>query len=367
MTRAAPRPLILPTLARYMVGEFLRVFGLCLATFLALYLVVDFFDHFDDFLKYKAGAGAVIRYFLFKIPLIVTQVTPVAVLASLLLALGGLSRHNEITATQACGVSLLQLTGPLLGTCAALSVASLVWNESVVPFFNRKVRTINNEIKGRELPTLFGTSELWSHGENGVLNVKMFDPREQRLVGVTLYQIGGDFRLLGVTEVPFAKWTGERWKFREGVQREFLPNGEVKSETIERGTLDLRETPEDLSTARRDAEEYDFFQLRSLIDNMRRKGLDPTEYIVDMHLKVSVPFIGFVMALIAIPFGIRNLRSTSLASNIGAALMIGFSYWVVLALAISLGHSGALPPPAAAWAANVIFSAVGVFLLLGTP
>jgi lipopolysaccharide export system permease protein len=368
MTRTTPGTLVLPTLGRYVVTEFLRVFALCLGAFLILYLIVDFFDHFDDFLKFKASIGAAIRYFLFKIPLIVTQVTPVAVLASLLLALGGLSRHNEITAMQACGVSLVQLTGPLLATCLLLSLFSLVWNESVVPYFNRKVRTINTvEIKKRELPTIFGTSELWSHGENSVLNVKMFDAQEQRLMGVTLYRIGGDFRLEGVTEVPWAKWTGERWKFRDGVEREFLPSGEVRSKTIQRGTLALRETPETLSTARREAEEYDFFALRSLIENMQRKGLDPTEYVVDLHLKLAVPFISLVMALIAIPFGMRNLRATSLATNIGTALVIGFSYWVVLALAISLGHSGALPPIVAAWTANVIFCAAGVFLLLGTP
>lgn len=361
-------PLLLPVLGRYVVGEFLRILALCVAAFVALYLVVDFFDRFDDFLKYRAEVGAVIRYFVFKIPLILTQVTPVAVLASMLLALGGLSRHNEITAMQACGVSLVQLTGPLLGTCAALSVLSLAWSEAVVPQFNRRVRAINTiEIKNRELPSLFGTSELWSHGEDGLYNVRVFDARQRTLVGLTVYGLSPDFRLREVTEVPWARWDGKVWAFEKAVRRELLPSGEVRTEELPAGTIDIRETPEDLAASRREAEEYGYFPLRSLIENLRRKGLDPTEYEVDLQLKLAVPFISLVMAFVAIPFGIRNLRSTSLASNIGAGLVIGFVYWVVLALAISLGHGGALPPLVAAWSANVIFSAIGVFLLLGRP
>ena len=65
------------------------------------------------------------------------------------------------------------------------------------------------------------------------------------------------------------------------------------------------------------------------------------------------------------PLGMRNLRSSSLANNIGLGLLIGASYWFVLALAVSLGHSGALPPVVAAWTANAIFAAIGIFLLLG--
>ena len=367
MKTAAP-PVFLPILGRYVVGEFLRILALCVASFVALYLVVDFFDRFDDFLKYEAEVGAVVRYFLFKIPLILTQVTPVAVLASMLLALGGLSRHNEITAMQACGVSLVQLTGPLLGTCTAISLLSLVWSEAVVPHFNRRVRAINTvEIKNRELPSLFGTNELWSHGEDGLYNVRVFDARQQTLVGLTVYGLSPEFRLREVTEIPWARWNGDAWAFEKGLRRELQPSGEVRTEPLAGGTIDIRETPGDLAASRREAEEYGYFALRSLIENLRRKGLDPTEYEVDLQVKLAVPFISLVMAFLAIPFGIRNLRSTSLASNIGTGLVIGFTYWVVLALAISLGYGGALPPLVAAWAANVIFSAIGVFLLLGRP
>src|ERR1700758_2776624 len=122
-------------LSRYLVSEFLRVVALCLVAFIVVYLIADFSDRIDDFLKHQAPVGAVIRYFLVRIPLIVNEVLPIAVLAAMLLGLGGLSRHNEITAMRACGLSSLQIVAPLFLTCLMLSVGVFYWNENVVPYF----------------------------------------------------------------------------------------------------------------------------------------------------------------------------------------------------------------------------------------
>ncbi|MEA2626638.1 MAG: lipopolysaccharide export system permease protein [Candidatus Binatota bacterium] len=361
---AAVRPPAI--LSRYLVGEFLRILALSVTGFVILYVIVDFFDRFDDFLKHQASLSAILRYFVFKVPLIVTQVTPIAVLASLLLSLGGLSRHNELTAMQACGVGTVQVVAPLLATCIALSVLTLAWNEAVVPNFNRRARYINTvEIKKRELPTIFGTSELWSHGKDAFYNVKALDPANRALVGLTLYRLDSEFNLKEVMEVPIARWDGREWSFEKGIRRRFAPDGQIEAEALGAGVLGLRETPTELLAARREAEEFNGFALRNVIASLREKGLDATEYRVDLHLKLAVPFISVVMALIAIPIGVRNLRTSSLAANVGTGLVIGFSYWVVLALTVSLGHSGALPPVLAAWSANAIFTGIGAFFLLG--
>jgi len=166
-------------------------------------------------------------------------------------------------------------------------------------------------------------------------------------------------------QIPQARWNGHAWSYRNGVEQRFVPNGEIETVNLRGGVLDLREKPADLMAARRDAEEFSYRDLARLIDKLRKKGLDTTEYLVDLQLKLAIPFICTVMGLISMPLGMRNLRGKSLANNVGVGLLIGSSYWFVLALAVSLGHSGALPPVVAAWTANVIFAAVGTFLLLG--
>jgi lipopolysaccharide export system permease protein len=354
-------------LSRYLVEEFLRILGLCLVAFLVVYLIADFSDRIDDFLKHQASVGAVIRYFLVRIPLIINEVLPIAVLAAMLLGLGGLSRHNEITAMRACGLSSVQIVAPLFLTCLLLSVMVFYWNENVVPYFASRAHYINTvEIKKRQMQGLMGDQQLWAHGQDTFYNIQSFDPRSRALIGITIYPINPEFHLKGLVEIPRAKWNGKEWAFREGVERRFTADGEIETVKLDPGTLNLREKPADLMAARRDAEEFSYRELSELVESLRKKGLDTTEYNVDLHLKLAVPFICTVMGLISMPLGMRNLRGSSLANNIGAGLLIGSTYWFVLALAVSLGHSGALPPIVAAWTANGIFAAIGLFLLLGT-
>src|SRR5262249_22378876 len=100
------RRLLLPTIARHLIVEFLRTFALTLAAFVAIYVIADFFDRFDDFLRSGVGVGTIVEAFLYRIPLVISQITPIAVLASALIGLGLLARNNEFVALRSCGVSM---------------------------------------------------------------------------------------------------------------------------------------------------------------------------------------------------------------------------------------------------------------------
>ena len=50
-------------ITRYYTREFLKIFALCLASFVVLYLLVDLFENLDSFIKNKASLSC--RYPLF--------------------------------------------------------------------------------------------------------------------------------------------------------------------------------------------------------------------------------------------------------------------------------------------------------------
>src|SRR5204863_481397 len=87
--------LLLPVVGRHLVREFLAAFALSLAAFVVIYVTAEFFDRLDSFLRHDVASGAIVRYFVFKLPLVVTQVTPFAVLVGALVGLGLLARQNE--------------------------------------------------------------------------------------------------------------------------------------------------------------------------------------------------------------------------------------------------------------------------------
>jgi lipopolysaccharide export system permease protein len=347
-----PRRMPLNVITRYLLAEFWGVFLLCMGAFLLVYLLVDFFDRLDTFLKYEASASAALRYLLFKLPLIITQIVPPAVLASVLVSLGLLGRRNELTALRAGGVSLARMSWPLFAMTA-------------VPMSTHESQRINLvEIRRQAPRTVLSDRETWYRGADGFYNIDHIDRARQTLYGMVIYHLSEDFRLLGTTEISRAYWDGSRWEINGAVDRRISPSGDVEITDADASRLLREESIGDFLEVYREPEELSYTMLKQRIEALSRKGIDASSYLVDLHLKLSVPFSSLVLAGLAIPIAGRARRHVSVAAIVATGIGVGFCYWVVLALGMSLGQSGALPPVAAAWAANVIAGMVAVFLFL---
>src|SRR5207302_7672995 len=134
--------------------------------------------------------------------------------------------------------------------------------------------------------------------------------------------------------------------------------------TIEFGSDGLKETPEappnftlpetleDFRAVEVDPEELSYATLRRQMKDLRRKGVDTSESAVDLHLKLALPAASLVMMLLAVPLAAAGTRLTSFAMSIGLGFVVGFSYFVVVAVARALGQTGALPPALAPSPAN---------------
>jgi lipopolysaccharide export system permease protein len=70
-----------------------------------------------------------------------------------------------------------------------------------------------------------------------------------------------------------------------------------------------------------------------------------------------------VMALIALPFAFRIGKRGALY-GVGIALVLGIFYWMVFAIFTKFGEVGNLPPPIAAWSANILFALAAVYMFL---
>ena len=361
------RRLLLPIVGRHLLREFGRAFALALATFIAIFIIVEFFDRVDTFLRNRASVGAIARYFLFKLPLVVTQVTPVAVLAGGLVGLGLLARQNEFIALRACGVSIWQVVAPLVLAAGGISLAVLAWNETVVPYSARQSHLVENlEIKKRGVARIFAGKEVWYHGEAGFYNIDRVSPRRRALYGLTVYQLTPDFRPWRTIEAESANWDGMRWQLLGVRTREFGADGVREVPRLPDGFA-LPETLEDFRAVSVEAEELSYATLRRQIEDLQRKGVDTSESWVDLHLKLALPAASLMMILIAAPLAAAGAsRVGSVASSMAVGFVIGFGYFVVVAFARALGQAGMLPPALAAWAGNAVFALVGGYYLLGS-
>lgn len=355
----------LRVLSRYLIGQFLAIFFPVLAGFVLLYVIIDLFDRLDILLRHQASLGAAARYFFFKVPLMLTQITPPAVIVATLLALGLLSRRGEVIAFRAGGISLGQTAVPLLAMALGISVMALGWNETVVPYSSRRFQHVNNvEIRKRTLRGILSEREIWYRGGAGFYNIDHVDRARGAVYGLVIYRLDEDFHLRSVLHVPEAHWVDGRWATRGAVEQQV--GSDAPPAPIAADGLPIPESLDDFLEVQREPEELSYSLLRSRIADLTAKGIDASHYLVDLHLKLALPFASAVLTFVAIPIGGRLRRHPSIAAIVGLGTAVGFAYWVLLGLANSLGQSGALPPLVAAWSANVVFLLVGAALFLSS-
>jgi lipopolysaccharide export system permease protein len=359
------RPRLSPTMDRFLGGQFIGPFLVCLAAFTIAYLLGDVFDRFNDLIHYGGFGLLGLEYFALKIPLIVSQLLPVACLAGVLLGFAMLNRSGEVLACQQLGISRLEMAFPVLAVATLIAVFNFVLNETVVPLSTRQARFLYEvSLKKRELKGVFANQRIWVRVRNGFLSADHYDARARTLHGVTIYQLDSAYTLRGIEHANTAAWNGAGWMPWQPTNFKLADNGQVAAVPAT-GVVGQSLKPADLSLLKLDPEEFSLWELEHYIHDLRRKGLDPGGYLVDLDLKYAMPLACVIMVALGIALSLDPLpRNLSLGRSFGLAIAIGFAYWLAFGLTSSLGRSAIIPAWVAAWTPNFVFAAVALSIFL---
>lgn len=349
---------------RYVLREFLLLLALSLVAFVAIFAIVDLFEKIQDFMDGQAGAWTIARYYLFKVPYVVVNVLPVALLMSTFLTLGQMSKFNELTAMATSGVSTGRIIVPLLFVALACVGVSFALSETVVPEATRRREDIlEGEVRRRQVtePTEYPNVSML--GRDGrVYLVKLYLAPEKRMLDVLVTEMRNN-RIQRRIDARAARWDGRQWVFEDGVVRVF---GQADSETATPFTRlplpELSERPEDFRKSPEMPDEMGFTRLSDYVERLRRSGLREEKYQVQLDLKLAFPWINFIVVVMGAALAAR-LRNPNAALGFGISVFTAFFYYGLMRAGEALGTGGTLPPAVAAWGANAIFGllALGLF------
>jgi lipopolysaccharide export system permease protein len=352
-------------LHRYVIREYLNVFSLSLGSLILIYVVVLFFQKVNFFVKYNASFRIILLYLLYQVPQVVFQWTlPYSVLLATLLTLGTLSRHSEITAMKAGGVSLYRLTFPLFFIAILISLCAFLGSEYLVPHVNQKSRHLVSVRLKKEPSSFFKNYKIWYRSDHHIFNIQLLDPKQKALKGFTLYEFDDEFRCTQRIDAKEVKWIGEKWKFYDGATRDFDEGGAIRTTPFQELEVPLPETWVSFQGIERQSEEMSYTELRDYVQKIQSAGYDSTRYLVDLYSKLSFPFLNLIMILIGVPFALKTGRSGGVALSIGISVMIGFAYGVVFYVFLTFGKSGVLSPFLSAWIPTILFGLAGIFTLM---
>lgn len=112
----------MPIVWRYLLGQYLKVFCLCLLSFIAILLTTRL-DEIAHFATLGSEGLLILWFILHQIPYILPIAIPISSLISVIILVQRLSQTHEMTAFRACGLSLQEILTPIL--IAGFFVAAL--------------------------------------------------------------------------------------------------------------------------------------------------------------------------------------------------------------------------------------------------
>lgn len=363
----------LKKLDAYLLREFLSPLILIIAGFASLVLLVQVVDSLPSFRDWKAPFHLILAYHLFKFPLLVAQVVPVAVMLSTLVSLGGLARNSEVAAMQSGGVSVLRLAAPFLAASLVIWALQFAMAELLVPYATDQARYVQKVlIEHRPFWGISSREKVAMNLAGGrQIYLDRVDGEKGEMEGVLLMQ-RQDGLLKSRVDAALGKYEGGQWFFYRGVERNFDAAGrETSVRPFERWPWDIGEKPEDFMVESNQREEdllqLSIAQLTKIIHVLKLTGADYHKALVCRHVRISYPFSCVVLALlgVALPFLFPYGQRAVVGAAIGllVSLGCGMLYLVFIQVGLSLGKSGLLPPLPAAWLGNVLFLAIGIYAL----
>jgi lipopolysaccharide export system permease protein len=348
-------------LDRYMIRQFLATFVTLVLGLPLLFIITDLTDNLDKYLGRGLQLRAVAESYLFILPQFVLWAMPIAALVGTVFTIGNMTRHQEIAAAKAGGISFYRLLAPLLLMAALLSVAALGLSE-LVPVTNemRAERLGERQNRMGSMRTNF----VFQTGDGRVLSVRRLDPTINEMTGIVIEQEGNDTVPAVHQTAERALWTeDEGWRWERGHLRLIGAEGRESSFHFQGTRIpSLNETPEELLADPKDPDQMRYHEMTRFIRAIERSGGNPAAMRVEQAQKISLPLAIMVIVLFGAPLATSNKRGGA-AYGIGVSLAVTMIYLLLFRVGRAVGASGALDPVLAAWIPNGIFLLAGLFLL----
>ena len=353
-------------LDRYVIGNFLQVYFYCIAGFISIWLIFDVSDNISSFIDNHIGLALVARYYGTQIPQVLIILLPVSLLLSLLFALGRMSRANEIVSMLTAGVSLPRVLLPLIGMGLFTVVASMALNYSLAPHAELARKTFISEAQSRPGRTIQGQI-FRNRTDLRTWFVQNFLQRSNTFNNVQVLQQDANDNIVTNYVAARAVYRPETktWELENVRVVHYDQSGNIVDEKFF-PSLNIEhwsETPFRLGSANERAE---FLSLPELREYLRFNADFPATLLAPFrtHLqyRLALPWTCFVVVCIAAPLGIGYSRRGVL-SSVAAAVFLVFSMNFLVHLFLALGEGYRVPAWIAAWTPNILFMAIGLYLL----
>jgi len=350
-------------LENYVAREFLKLTGLSLLTFVALFLIVDFFEKIDRLVRAQLGVGGLLEYLILKLPFAIGQVLPAAVLLGIMLTFGLMSRSHETMAIRTSGLNILSLIRPLIIYSGVVALLLLALNLYLIPWTQGRLDLFwQTQVDKKPPRQLHNLEHFWYKGDQAIYSIVMFRKDIQTMEGVKIYLFDRQFHLVQIIAAARAQWQDDHWRFFDGSVQFFDPTGAVTGEKFQQRDLVLTEHPHDFADLEKKVSEMDLGELYRYTARLERDGYKSTPYLVDLYSRFSLSLTPLILVILGLGLALRQ-EQIHLTSMVAVGLGLMFGYWLFFGFCASFGQAGSIPPLLAVIAPHLAFGGVAAVLM----
>ncbi len=355
-------------LDRYIIRNFLQPYIYCILGFLSIWLIFDISDNSSTIFDERAPLGLVLRFYWTQIPQVLVILLPVSLLLALLFALGRMSRSNEIVSMLTAGVSVPRLVLPLLVIGLLTTGVTFALNYSLSAHAELARKNFLDQVKRGGVRDVVISGQVFrNRTDNRTWYISRFRPHTTEFSGVQIVQQDANENITRnyIATDAFYEPATKNWRLEKVKVVDYDPAGNITDDKVLSALTikDWSETPYRLSSANVRPE---FLGISELNEYLHFNADFPETLLAPFRTQLqyrwALPWTCFVVAVMATPLGIGFSRRGILAS-VSAAIGLVFSMNFLTHLFLALGEGDRVSPFAAAWTPNLIFFAIGLYLL----
>ncbi|MDA3872554.1 MAG: LptF/LptG family permease [Kiritimatiellae bacterium] len=353
-------------LDRYLLKTFLMPWLSCLLGFTFLFVIVDLVENLDDFVEGAASVGNIVVFYIRYIPSIWIYIGPITLLLGLLYALYQLTRHNEIIAMRASGISLYRVLMPFIILGVGVSIVSMHISRTVAPRNLSWTEKFKTRLSNSDSEMLFQLR--YRDPETGrTWDIESLNQDTHALSGVTLIQRrpGGE-HLEYVLRAEEAVWIDSYWFFHNVAIQFYNEEGYAFGPLEHRAVYPKQEINESPERIIRETMSFDFMTSREIKAYLRDRPSISDRSLANLqtqlHMRNAHPWLCLVTMLMAVPFGTQTARK-GVFTGVFLCLFLFFSLFFMMNLFKVLGLGMKVAPWIAGWAPTLLFGGIGAILL----
>lgn len=352
----------------YIIRKFLGTFFFSILIILSIAIVFDFSEKIDDFIENEASFHDVIfEYYLNFIPYFAVLFSSLFTFISVIYFTSKMAYDSEIIAILSSGVNFARLLRPYLLSAFVIAMFSFMLSNLVLPDATRiKLDFEEKYIHSR--PVSFNRKNIHRQVEPGTyIYMESYSNVSQTGYNFSMEKFENGILVSKLmADQIFWDSTKNKWTIR----RSYIRDIDGLKETITTNSLidtTINMYPEDFMKRINIVEAMSLGELNEFISISKMQGeTNVTSYLIEKYRRTANPFSTFILTIIGVAVSSRKVRG-GIGAQLGAGLVIAFSYILFMQFSSQFSISGSLPPLIAVWIPNFIFMIVAIVLYRLAP